>query len=65
MRVTHRWMLQRAAMQGTEEFGDRWDRRELLGALPHLLKQSRVWVEVLVGLYRAAFSSKTKLSPCR
>ena len=49
MRVTHRWMLQRAVMQGAEEFGDRRDRREFLGALPHLLNQSQVWAEVLVG----------------
>ena len=65
VRLMHRWMLRRAAMQGTEEFGDRQDSRELLGALPYLQNQSQLWIEAVVGPYRVAFSSKTKLTPCR
>lgn len=64
MRVTE-MDTQRAAMQGTEELGDRQDSRELLGAIPHLQNQSRLWIEVVVGLYRVAFSSKTELTPYR
>lgn len=52
-------------MQGTEEFSDRQDSRELLGTLPHLQNQSQLWIEAVVGLYRVAFSSKTKLTPYR